>query len=143
MGVQEHFRDCRSAIRDPNRVVMGAERGGWCNLIAVHPERIRFGDLVHDSTDNDQHFIAVKARAADYSFTIVSAHLRPDAATKACKRHAFIDRLDQLDPPVLVTGDLNSMVSSQQTVPNIEAVFRMNEGQLQGLPERISHHDLQ
>jgi len=71
----------------------------------------------------------------------VSAHLRPDAATKAWKRHAFIDRLDQLDPPVLVTGDLNSMVSSQQTVPNIEAVFRMNEGQLQGLPERISRHD--
>ena len=55
MSVQEFFRDCKSAIRDPYKVVMGAERGGWYNLIAVHPERIRLGDLVLDIKDNDQY----------------------------------------------------------------------------------------
>jgi len=95
------------------------------------------------TSDNDQHIIAVKARAVDCDFTIVSAHLRPVSAVKQRVQKAFIDRLDQLDPPVLVTGDLNRMVSRPQTVPNIEAVFQMNGGVLQGLPERISHHDLQ
>ena len=114
------------------------------NVIAVHPERIRLkADLVHDISDYDNYIIAVKARAADCGFTIVSAHLRPDSAVKQRVQKAFIDLLDQLDPPVLVTGDLNRMVSRPQTVPNIEAVFQMNGGVLQGLPERIGRHDLQ
>ena len=63
ISVQEFSRDCRSAIRDPYWVVMGAHRRGWYNVIAVHPERIRLeADLVHDISDDDQRIIAVKAR---------------------------------------------------------------------------------
>ncbi|MDA8609371.1 hypothetical protein N9L19_00490 [bacterium] len=110
----------------------------------MHPERIRLeADFVHDISDDDKHIIAVKARAADCGFTIASAHLRPDSAVKPRVQKAFIDPLDQLDPPALVTGDLNRMVSRPQTVPNIEAVFQMNGGVLQGVPERISRHGLQ